>query len=183
MALLIAGIIVFFGVHFVPSLAVKGAMQEKFGEGAYKGLFSLGAFAGLVLIVLGFRSAEFVPLWDPLPFGRSLAISLMPVAAILVISANMPNNIKRWLRHPMLIGITLWAFVHLMANGDLSSTIIFASFLAYSLINIALVESGGRYQAKEPVSFFWDIGTVVAGIVLYAFLFGFHHHFAGIKLY
>ena len=167
----------------MPALAIKGSLQERFGEGAYKGLFSLIAFAGLALIVLGFQQAEFVPLWDPLSFGRGLAISLMPVAAILVVAANIPNNIKRWLRHPMLIGVTLWAFVHLMANGDLSSTIIFASFLAYSVINIALVESAGRYQKQEPVSFIWDLGTVFVGIFLYAFLFGFHHHFAGVKLY
>ena len=183
MALLVVGIIVFFGLHFVPALAIKSILQERFGEGAYKGLFSLIAFAGLALIVLGFQQAEFVPLWDPLSFGRGLAISLMPVAAILVVAANIPNNIKRWLRHPMLIGVTLWAFVHLTANGDLSSTIIFASFLAYSVINIALVESAGRYQTQEPVSFIWDLGTVFVGICLYAFLFGFHHHFAGVKLY
>lgn len=183
MVLLIAGIVVFFGVHLIPSLPIREQLHTKLGEGGYKGLFSLGALLGIVLIVLGFRSAEFVPLWEPLPFGRNLAIFAMPIAAILVIAANMPNNLKRWLKHPMLIGIGLWGIVHLTANGDLSSTIIFASFLVYSVLNIALVESGGRGKQHETVSVFWDLGTVVAGIVLYAFLFGFHHHFAGIKLY
>ena len=183
MALLICGVIVFFGIHLVPSLPLKEKLYNQLGEAKYKGLFSLGALAGLTLIVLGFRQAEFVALWPPFPFGRSLAISLMPVAAILVVASNMPNNIKRWLKHPMLLGIALWGSVHLMANGDLASTIIFASFLAFALINIALVESAGRRNPVEPVSFFWDLGTIAVGIIFYAILFGFHHHFAGVRLY
>lgn len=183
MATLISGIVVFFGIHFLPSLPLRDQLHAKLGESGYKGLFSLGALVGLVLIVLGFRAAEFVPVWDPLPFGRNLAIFSMPVIAILVIASNMPNNIKRWVRHPMLIGITLWAAVHLLANGDLASSIIFASFLVFSILDIVLVEAGGRGKTAEAVSPIWDLATVLAGLVLYALLFGFHHHFAGMRLY
>ncbi len=183
MGLLITGVIVFFAVHLIPASPLRAQLYEKLGEGGYKGLFSVGALVGLILIVLGFRQAAFTPLWAPLPFGRDLAIMLMPVAAILVVSSNMPNNIKRFLRHPMLIGIGLWGVIHLMANGDLSSTVIFAAFLTFSVLNIALVEMAGRGKSHEPVSAIWDLGTIIVGLFLYAVLYGFHHHFAGVKLY
>lgn len=182
MTLLIAGIIVFFAVHLLPSTTARGALVTRLGENGYKGLFSLGAFAGLLLIIFGFRAAEFTPLWAPLPAGRGLAMSLMPIAAILVIASNMPNNLKRFVRHPMLIGIALWGSLHLAANGDLASTIIFASFLGFSILNIALVEAGGRYKAPEPVSYLWDLGTVVAGIALFLALFFLHPHIAGVPI-
>jgi uncharacterized membrane protein YccC len=82
----------------------------------------------------------------------------------------------------MLIGIALWGSLHLAANGDLASTIIFASFLGFSILNIALVEAGGRYKAPEPVSYLWDLGTVVAGIALFLALFFLHPHIAGVPI-
>lgn len=182
MTLLVIGVIVFFGLHMLPSLAVRETIVSKLGANSYKIGFSLISLTGLILIILGFRAAEFVPLWDPLPSGRMAAFALMPIALILVCSADAPNNIKRFVRHPMLIGITLWAAVHLLANGDLASTIIFASFLAFSIIDIYLVESSGRYTPIDAVSFKWDIGVVVIGLVLYGLLFKFHYWFTGMPL-
>ncbi len=183
MGLLVAGVVVFFGVHLIPASPLRNQLHSKLGEGGYKGLFSLGALAGLVLIVMGFRQAEFEPLWAPLSFGRDAAFFLMPIATILVVASNMPSNIKRLLKHPMLLGIALWGLVHLMANGDLASTIIFAAFVTFSLLNIALVEMGGRGKQYEAVSPLWDLGTIVVGLFLYAVFYGFHHHFTGMKLY
>ena len=54
----------------------------------------------------------------------------MPIAAILLVAGNLPGNISRYVKHPMLTGIALWAFLHLLANGDLSSTIIFIIWAA-----------------------------------------------------
>jgi uncharacterized membrane protein len=54
-------------------------------------------------------------------------MSVMPVV-ILLCAANVPNNITRFVRHPMLIGVNLWGAHHLTANGDLASTIVYASF-------------------------------------------------------
>ena len=183
MVLLVAGLVVFFGIHFLPATPLRGQLLNSLGEAKYKGLFSLASAIGLVMIVLGFRQSEFVLLWSPEPIGRTLAFALMPVATILVVASNMPNNIKRWLHHPMLLGIVLWGAVHLLANGDLASTLIFASFLSFAIIDIFLVETSGRYQAGDAVSFVWDIATVVVGLGLFAVLFGFHHHFTGMRLY
>lgn len=182
MTVLIIGVIIFFGIHMLPALSAKSMLVDRIGEGRYKIGFSLVSVVGFGLIIYGFQLSEFVSLWAPAPWGRSLAIGVMPIAAILVIAANAPNNIKRFVRHPMLIGITLWAATHLTANGDLASTILFASFLTFSILDIVLVESSGRYKATEPVSVMWDIGVIIGGIVVYGFLFSFHGSFAGIPL-
>lgn len=182
MTLLISGLVVFFGIHFIPASPLRGALTSRFGEGGYKGLFSLAALAGLLMIIFGFRASEFQPLWPPLSFGRGTTIMLMPIAAILVVAANMPNNIKRFVRHPMLIGIALWGALHLSANGDLASTLIFTSFLTFSIIDILLVETAGRYQAPAKVPFFWDLAVIALGVGLYTVLFMFHRYIAGIPL-
>ncbi len=89
----------------MPSLAgLRGNLIGRLGENGYKGLFSVLSLAGLVLIVLGKSRAEFQHIYTPLPWGRDLALVVMPFSFMLLAAANMPSNIKRFTRHPMLWG-------------------------------------------------------------------------------
>ena len=182
MTLLIIGTIIFFGLHMVPSAPFKPNLVASLGAKKYKIIFSIFSVLGLGLIIYGFSLSTFVPLWDPLPWGRSVAIATMPLTVILLCAADMPNNIKRFVRHPMLIALILWSASHLAANGDLASTILFLSFGLFALLDIFLVSVGGRYKAKAPVSFLWDIAVVVVGLILYAVLMHFHGSFTGMPL-
>ena len=38
-------------------------------------------------------------------------------------------------RHPMLTALMIWAFAHLLANGDLASLLLFGSFLAFAVVD------------------------------------------------
>ncbi len=182
MTLFVIGIILFFGVHFVPSMPLKSIMVNRLGEMRFKGLFSLISALGLGLIIYGFSLTKFQPLFDPLSWGRNAAIFTMPIAVILICAAQMPNNLKTLVRHPMLGGLILWGLSHLVANGDLASTILFASFVVFSIINILLVNARGPGVAPTPVSKLWDLGTIAIGLALYILLFQFHGVFAGIPL-
>ena len=103
MIVLIVGVTLFFGIHLLPSLSIKVKLVERVGENPYKLIFSVVSLTGLGLIICGFKLSEFVPLWDPLPWGRSAAYWVMPIAIVLICAADVPNNIKRVVRHPMLI--------------------------------------------------------------------------------
>ena len=59
MTLLILGLSIFIGVHLVPTqMNARAGGVTRFGEGGYKGLFSLVAFLGLALIIYGFGQAR-----------------------------------------------------------------------------------------------------------------------------
>ena len=182
MTVLIIGVVLFFGVHLVPSMRLKADIVGRVGEGTYKLGFSVITLTGLGLIVYGFQLSEFVPLWDPLPWARTATYWVMPVALILVSAADVPNNIKRYVRHPMLIGIAMWGGVHLAANGDLASTILFSSFGLFSILDIFLVESSGRYKPRESVHRGWDLGVVIGALALCGVLFYFHEYITGVPL-
>jgi len=182
MTLLIIGTVIFFAIHLVPSLPLKQTIITAVGPQKYKLIFSACSLSGLGFIIYGFSLTSLQPLWAPLPWARSLVIYTMPVAVVMLIAADMPNNLKRLLRHPMLFGLILWSGTHLLANGDLASTIIFLSFLAFSVLDLFLIEQGGRATVAEPVSIKWDIALLIIAIAVYFLLFYFHGSFTGMPL-
>jgi uncharacterized membrane protein len=111
MTVLILGLVLFLGVHLVPALPrLRAALAGRLGEKAYKGGFSVLALLGLVLIVVGYARAPAEPrLFAPFVGAHALAPALMIVSFILLAAANMKTHIRRSLRHPMLIGVGLWA--------------------------------------------------------------------------
>jgi uncharacterized membrane protein len=177
----IIGLIVFLGAHvFVSMRGEREALIKRIGRGPYLGLFTLVSIVGLVLIGYGFaryRAEGLIPLWYPPAWTRQIVVVLMWPASIAVVAAYIPGDIKRVLKHPMLVGVKLWAFAHLCANGDLGGIILFGSVLAWAVYDrITLkrrtdagappIPLGGRRN---------DIIAIVVGTILYLAL-GFVFH-------
>jgi uncharacterized membrane protein len=139
MVYLLAGLAIFLGVHSVRVFADgwRSQMRDKLEVQTYRGLYSMLSLAGFMLIVWGFGMARQTPmqLWMP-PVGmRHLAALLTLVAFVLLVSAYVPNNmIKGRVHHPMVAGVKVWAFAHLLANGNLAHVILFGSFLAWAVL-------------------------------------------------
>ena len=125
------------------------------------------------MLVVGMGRATFVPLWDPPAWAHRVAVLGMPVALILLVAAFMPTNLKRFTRHPMLWGVTIWAAVHLLANGDLASLILFGSFGVFSLFDMWSANRRGAELSSRVVPYWRELLVVVVGGIVYvAFLYG-----------
>lgn len=140
MGMLILGLVLFLGVHSTRIVADgwRTAMIGRLGEGAWKGLYALLSVAGLVLLVWGYGLARQQPvlLWAPPVAMRHVAALLTLIAFILLAAAYVPRNaIKARLHHPMVAGVKIWAFAHLLANGNLADVLLFGGFLAWSILS------------------------------------------------
>ena len=137
LAVMIIGLAVFFGAHTLTTMrAPRAALIARTGEVTYKVVFSLVSLIGIALIAYGFaryRAAGMIDVWDPPRWLRHVNNLLLWPAFVCIAAAYIPGDIKRVLKHPMLVGIKLWAFGHLLANGDLGSIILFGSFLAWAV--------------------------------------------------
>jgi len=139
MLTLLFGLILFLGVHCLQALAPdwREARRTQWGERTYKGLYSLVAGIGLVLIVIGYGQvrAEPVLLWTP-PRGLVHAsFLLMWVSMVLLVAAYVPRNaIRLRLGHPMTLGVKVWALGHLLANGSLADLMLFGTFLIWAVL-------------------------------------------------
>ena len=181
LAVEIIGLLLFLGAHvFVSRRGEREALIAKLGRGPYLGLFSLVSLAGLVLIGFGFaryRATGMIPVWSPPSWTRHIVVTLMWPASIAVVAAYIPADIKRVLKHPMLVGVKIWAVAHLCANGDLGGMILFGAVLAWAVYDrITLKRRSDPGAPPIPVGGRRnDIIAILVGTILYLAL-GFVFH-------
>jgi uncharacterized membrane protein len=190
LALEILGLVVFLGMHvFVTMRDRRAVVVARIGEWPYRGLFSLVSIVGIVLIGYGFaayRAAGPIMVWYPPGWTRHIVVALMWPASIMIAAAYIPGNIKRVLKHPMLVGVKTWALAHLCANGDLGGIILFGSVLAWAVYDrITLKRRKDAGAPPIPVGGTKnDIIAIVVGTIIYLALgFVFHPVVIGVPAF
>jgi len=168
-ASLVAAAALFLAIHILVSgTPLRGAIVARIGETPYKGLFSLASLGALVWLAMAYNRADYVELWDLGAGARHLALLVMPFACILAVAAfTAPNptvagmegalrapdaarGILKVTRHPFLWTVVLWALVHLLANGDQASTVLFGALLILALVGPPLVDAKrARSQGED----------------------------------
>lgn len=191
MTLLILGLILFIGVHSARIVADdwRTAQIARLGLNGWKAIYSIASIIGFILIVYGYGLARAQPivLWSPPAWTRHLAMLFVLLSFILIAAAYVPrNHIKAKLGHPMVGGVKVWAFAHLLANGNLADVILFGSFLAWAILNFLAARrrdraNGTTYPAGTMKG---DVITLVAGSVVWVvFLLWLHTWLIGVRPY
>jgi uncharacterized membrane protein len=189
MTYLILGLILFIGVHSTRMVADDWRTRtlQRLGDGTWKGLYSLISLAGFALIVWGFGAAREQPLvlWAPPSGMRYVAAVLMVLSFVLVAAAYVPGNgIKARLHHPMVLGVKVWAFAHLLSNGMLAHVVLFGVFLVWAILNFRSARQRDRLAGTiySPGNTRATVIAVSVGVVAWAiFTFGLHGPLIGIK--
>lgn len=192
MLTLAAGLVLFIGIHVVTTRrTARAALIGRLGANGYKGLYSAIAIGGLALTVYGFgeyRAAGYVPVWQPPGMlGHAAMLLVLPAFVLLAVNQRPNSWIRARTRHPMLLGIKLWATAHLLANGDLGSILLFGSFLGwavYARISLEAREAAegapDRAIARMSVD---DWRALVVGPAIYAlFVLWLHEWLIGVPV-
>lgn len=218
---LILAAIYFAGLHLgLAGTSLRDRAVAAIGEGPYRGVFSAASLAGLIWLIAAYIHAPYVATWGVPNWWKPVAIVLMlPAFSLAVAGLAAPNpaalgqegraerpaeGITRVTRHPLLMGIGLWAFVHFIANGDAASFLFFGalgvtalagtvsidakrrkrlgaawdSFAAQtSVIPFAAIAAGrNRFKPGEIAPWRW-----AAAVILYALFLGGHAHIFGVS--
>ena len=189
MMYLIAGLVLFLGVHSTRVFANDWRNQTlaRMGEKPFKGVYSVLSLAGFVLLVWGYGQARQrgVMLWNPPTGMRHIAALLTLLAFVLWAASGVPRNqIKAKLHHPMVLSVKVWALAHLLANGSLADTVLFGSFLLWAVVLFAASRKRDRReQTVYPAGTTnMTIVTVVAGLAFWAvFAFWLHRLLIGVS--
>lgn len=188
MNLLLAGLVLFLGTHSVGIFAPRWreATMLRLGEPVWKGVYSVLALVGFLLLLRGYGVARLSPvvLYEPPRALRHLALLLMVPVFPLFLSTYLPGRISTAVKHPTLLAVKFWATAHLLANGTLNDVLLFGAVLAWAVADRIAVKRrtvqrkmpGG---APKPAN---DVIAVVAGLALYVvFVFWGHRWLIGVS--
>ena len=212
----------FIAIHLGWSgTALRDAAVGLTGLRAYMIVFSLASALGMAWLVSAYIGAPYVPTWGPLEWWKPVAIVLMLPAFLLVViglatpnptavlqeglASQPPRGIVRITRHPFLVGVALWAGVHLVGNGDWASLVFFGSLAIVALAGTVSIdakrrrslgaEAWDRFAGRTSIvplaaiiegrnSLVWrEIGwrRPAAGLAAYALMLGGHAHIIGVS--
>jgi len=156
----------FAGSHLVlSSLPVRRGLVARIGEGPFRGLYSLVAFAFFIPLVGTYFAHKHAGPWlwtlprsTPLLWtiyaGMGLAFVLVvagfirPSPAALVPGDPKPRGVYRITRHPVLMGTGLFGLLHLLPNGSAADVAFFGGFPVFALIGTA--HQDRRKLATDP---------------------------------
>jgi len=182
MTIFILGLILFLGIHSVRIFSDqwRSTIINKIGEGAWKILYSIISTVGLIFIVLGYGDAdqENVQVWSPPIWTWHITALLNILAFLLLTAAYVPKNaLKTKFKDPMILGVKIWAFAHLISNGSLNGIILFGSFLIWAILDYRSFRKR-RLNESHPVvssSVTMTFLTIAIGVFLWMF-FAFYGH-------
>jgi len=177
--LLIAGLVLFFGVHSIAIVApgLRGRAIALWGAGTWRAVYGAASLAGFVLLVYGFAAARRSPvlLYAPPHWMRFATMLLMLPAFPLLLSSFLPGRIKAAAKHPMLAAVKLWAFSHLLVNGTLADVLVFGGFLAWAVADRISLKRRPQTVAAAVPRAHYDLIVVVLGLALYGLFVGWAH--------
>ena len=180
MTQLILAALFFTALHVgVAGTSARGRAIEKLGENVYRAAFSLLSLLGIVWLAHAYRVAGYIETWGQLAWFKPIAAFLMLVAFLLVVlGMTTPNpmavggenllmanaqarGIQRVTRHPFLWGVAVWAFVHLIANGDVASLVLFGSLFVLAFVGMISIDA----KRKTACGRHWDSYAAATSII------------------
>ncbi|WP_319546145.1 NnrU family protein [Ruegeria conchae] len=174
--LLILGVALWWAAHLF-----KRVMPERraaIGD-AGKGVVALAIAVSILLMIFGYRITDFIYVWAPPSFMIHINNLLILIAIYLMSPAGQKGRLLNKMRHPMLGGMKMWAFAHLLVNGDLASIILFGGLLAWAVVEVIVInKSDPDWTPGEPGTYGKDAMFFAGSIVLLGII-GYIHGLVG----
>ena len=174
---LILGLLLWTAAHLFKRLApaARGALQDRMGD-VSKLVFTVMILGSVALMVLGYRAADFIPVWTPPSFFGHINNLLMLIAFYVFLSAMAAPGL--WIariKHPQLLGFKIWAVAHLLANGDLASIVLFGGLLAWAVVSLIVINrQSGHWDRPETAPIKSEAVMAAVGLAGFVVVAGVH---------
>ena len=173
MGMLIAGVVLWWVAHLFKRVAP--GRRAALGA-AGQGVVALALLASVVLMVVGYRAADYTPLWSLPPFVVHVNNLLMVFAFYLYAASGMKTAITRVIRHPQLTAVKIWAVAHLLVNGDVASVVLFGGLLAWAVVSVIVINRAQRvWERPAPVPASREVMALVGTVVVVAVVMVIHN--------
>jgi len=160
---LMLALVAFGASHALPVRPpLRTALVRGLGARGFTLAYSALSLVMLAWVIVAAGRAPQVMLWDWAPWRAAVPFGAMAaVCGLLAFGLARPNpfsfggrndawfdprraGIVRWMRHPLLVALAIWALAHLVANGDLAHVIVFGLFAGFALLGMRIVDRRKR---------------------------------------
>jgi len=171
MTLLILGLLLWWAAHLFKRAAPEA--RANLGDRG-KGYVAIALGAALVLMVIGYRGAEFVPVYSPLPGMGHANNTLMLISVFLFGVGGTKGTLYPRMRHPMLWGTVIWSVAHLLVNGDVASLVLFGGIGLWALVEMAVINRTPWQRPAAGRGIKGDAMNLVGTLVLFGLIAAVH---------
>ncbi|WP_338723360.1 NnrU family protein [Devosia sp. XK-2] len=171
---------VFLALHSIPAIpGIRQRLVAILGRRLYLATYSLISIAALAWVFQAAFALDYLELWAPAAWQAWVAIASVPVALFLLVAGLISPNplsisfrrgeekagaIVAVTRHPVLWGFVLWAFGHLVVNGDLRSVMLFGALGIFAVIGMVMTERRNRRRLGAS----WSAETKSSSVLPFA---------------
>ena len=164
----IMAFVVFFVSHALPVRPEnKAIIVGQLGIRGYTLAYSALSIAVLYWLILATGRAPYFELWEWRPWQNHVPqIALLFAFSIVGLALGRPNpfsfggsrnsefttsspGLVRWMRHPLLVSMLIWATAHIVPNGDLAHFILFSTFAAFSWLGMRMINNRKRREMGD----------------------------------
>jgi len=168
------GIILWIVAHGFKAIfpITRQKVNDKLGEEKAKAPFALGIFISFVLIIYGWRHADPTIAWyAPPEFLIAPGGLLILISIYLMASSTAGLRYRRWIRHPQLTAVAVWAGAHLLTNGEVRSVILFGGLALWSIMLMPFINRrDGAYEIPSLDSGKTEWKFILIAIVAFTIL-------------
>ncbi|OCX65878.1 hypothetical protein BFP70_06995 [Thioclava sp. SK-1] len=171
MTLLILGVLIWAAAHLFKRLAPHArAKMGAQGRAMVSGLL----FLSIALMIIGYRGADGTVFWGRSPAMVGINNLLMLLSVYLFAASGMKTKLAQKFRHPMLLGVILWACAHLLVNGDTPSFVLFGGVGIWAIVEIVLINRSVWVPpiGKGPKM---EIFAILGTVIVYGAIVGVHY--------
>ncbi|MEL7115637.1 MAG: NnrU family protein [Pseudomonadota bacterium] len=173
MILLILGVALWSAAHLFKRLAPSA--RAGLGD-AGRGMVAVAIVASVVLMVIGYRTADGAVFWGRTPTLVAINNVLMLLAVYLYAVSGMKTWLASKTRHPQLNGFKTWCVAHLIVNGDVASFVLFGGLLAWAVVQMILISKaeGRAFRTDIVVVPRREVMAIVGTLIVTAVIMGIH---------
>jgi uncharacterized membrane protein len=165
MFLILLGLLLWSGTHFWKRIAPDS--RARLGDKG-KGIVAVGSLVAIILMVVGYRAAEGTVYWGPTPAMTGINNLAMLLAFYFFAASGAKTRVTRWVRHPQLTAVKLWALSHLLVNGDTPSFLLFGGLFAWALAEVIVLNRVAPPGPYHDVTVKKELTAVIAAVVAFS---------------
>lgn len=181
MILLIVAVALFAAVHLLSAVpSTKARLAAKVGP-AFPPVFIAALVLSLLLVVLAWRRAPFIAVYDPPDWGWYATFLLVMAGFLFLGIFIFRGTFRQRLRFPLAMGVMAWSAGHLLSNGDAAAIVLFGGLFLYGAAHLALGLANGIRPSPE-VRQGHDMISLLIGLALFGAAIQIHRVYTGVPV-